>query len=96
MFDRSFLSSLAKWAQTWSIDTQWRHKLKKSEHFGWCERQKMHQLHLKIWEWELIFGHAVKTISSLGIWSPWVHLDLDSITNMQQLALSTLDLKSER
>ena len=26
----------------------------------------------KIWEWELIFGHAVKAISSLGIRSPWV------------------------
>ena len=25
----------------------------------------------KIWEWEMIFGHAVKAISSLGILSPW-------------------------
>ena len=26
----------------------------------------------RIWEWEWIFGHAVKAISSLGICSPWI------------------------
>ena len=26
--------------------------------------------HLKIWDWDLIFGRAVKTISSLGVRSP--------------------------
>ena len=26
--------------------------------------------YLKIWEWELIFGRAVKTISSPGVHSP--------------------------
>ena len=29
-------------------------------------------LDLKIWEWELIFGRAVKTISSSGILSPFL------------------------
>ena len=27
--------------------------------------------YLKIWEWEWIFGHAVKAFSSLGVRSPW-------------------------
>ena len=27
--------------------------------------------YLKIWDWELIFGCAVNTISSLGVSSPW-------------------------
>ena len=30
--------------------------------------------YLKIWEWELIFGRAVKAISSLGVRSPWFRL----------------------
>ena len=28
----------------------------------------------KIWEWELIFGRAVKAISSPGVCSPWLTL----------------------
>ena len=28
--------------------------------------------YLKIWEWEWIFGRAVKAISSLGVRSPWI------------------------
>ena len=31
----------------------------------------MFQPYLKIWEWELIFGRAVKAISSPGVRSPW-------------------------
>jgi hypothetical protein len=27
--------------------------------------------YLKIWDWDLIFDHAVKAISSLGVRSPW-------------------------
>jgi hypothetical protein len=27
--------------------------------------------YLKIWDWDLIFGRAVKVISSLGVRSPW-------------------------
>ena len=47
--------------------TQWRHKSKKYENFGWCGRQNMLRPYLEIWEWELIFCHAVKSISSPGI-----------------------------
>ena len=32
-----------------------------------CGRQNMLQSYLKIWDWDLIFGRAVKVISSLGI-----------------------------
>ena len=34
------------------------------------ERQNMLWPYLKIWEWELIFGRAVKAISSPGVRSP--------------------------
>ena len=34
---------------------------------GQYGRQNMLRPNLKIWEWELIFGHAVKAISSLGV-----------------------------
>ena len=52
-------------------DTQWRHKSKRSEKLGRCGRQNMLWPYLKIWEWEWIFGRAVKAISSLGVRSPW-------------------------
>jgi hypothetical protein len=29
--------------------------------------------YLKIWDWDLIFGRAVKAISSLGVCSPWAN-----------------------
>ena len=44
-----------------------RHKSKKSENLGLCGRQNMLWPYLKIWEWDLIFGRALKAISSLGI-----------------------------
>ena len=53
-----------------TTDTQWRHKSKKSENLGRCGRQNMLRPYLKIWEWEWIFGRAVKTISSSGVRSP--------------------------
>ena len=53
-----------------TTDTQWRHKSKISEKLGQCGRQNMLRLYLKIWEWEWIFGHAEKAISSLGVRSP--------------------------
>ena len=28
--------------------------------------------YLQIWDWELIFDHAVKVISSPGVRSPWL------------------------
>ena len=34
--------------------------------------------YLKIWEWELIFGRAVKAISSLVVRSPW-HTTFESL-----------------
>ena len=54
-----------------TTDTQWRHKSKKSENLGWCGKQNMLGLYLKIWEWEWIFGRSVKAISSPGVRSPW-------------------------
>jgi hypothetical protein len=38
---------------------------------GQSGRQNMLWPYLKIWEWELIFGRAVKAISSLVIHSLW-------------------------
>ena len=37
---------------------------------GRCGRQNMLRPYLKIWDWDLIFDRAVKTISSLGVRSP--------------------------
>ena len=56
---------------TRTTDTQWRHKSKKSEILSRCGRQNMLWPYLKIWEWELIFGSAVKAISSPGVRSSW-------------------------
>ena len=53
-----------------TTDTQWRHKSKKSEILGQCGRQNMLRLYLKIWDWDLIFGRAVKAISWPGVRSP--------------------------
>ena len=53
-----------------TTDTQWRHKSKISEKLGRCGRQNMLPSYLKIWDWDWIFGHAVKAISSLGVRSP--------------------------
>ena len=44
---------------------------KKSEILGRCGRQNMLRPYLNIWDWDLIFGRAVKAISSPGIRSPW-------------------------
>ena len=64
--------SQCRWKQTRTTDSQWiwRHKSKLSEKLGRCGRQNMLWLYLKIWEWEWIFGYAVKAISSLGVHSP--------------------------
>ena len=53
------------------MDTQWRHKSKISEKLGLSGRQNLLRPYLKIWEWEWIFGRAVKAFSSLGVRSPW-------------------------
>ena len=33
----------------------------------------MLRLYLKIWDWDLIFGRAVKAIFSPGVRSPWLN-----------------------
>ena len=63
----SFLS----WYTSRTTDTQWRHKSKISEKLGRCGRQNMLPPYLRIWDWDWIFGRAVKAISSLGVRSPW-------------------------
>ena len=55
-----------------TTDTQWRHKSKISEKLGWCGRQNMLRPYLKIWDWDWIFGSAVKAVSFLDIRSPWL------------------------
>ena len=59
-------------SESWTTDTQWRLKSKISEKLGRCGRQNMLPQYLKIWEWEWIFGRAVKAISPLGVRSPWL------------------------
>jgi hypothetical protein len=59
------------WNESRTTDTQWRHKSKKSENLGRCGWQNMLRPYLKIWEWEWIFGRAVKAISWPGVRSPW-------------------------
>ena len=54
-----------------TTNTQWKHKSKISEKLGWCGRQNMLRPYLKTWEWEWIFGRAVKAISALDVRSPW-------------------------
>ena len=41
-----------------------------SEKLGRCGRQNMLWPYQKIWDWDLIFGRAVKAISSPGVRSP--------------------------
>ena len=53
-----------------TTDAQWRHKSKISEKLGRCGRQNMLRPYLKIWDLELISGHAVIAISSPGVRSP--------------------------
>ena len=63
---------VAAWlVQSRTTNTQWRQKTKISEKLGRCGIQNMLPPHLKIWDWDWIFGRAVKTISSLGVRSPW-------------------------
>ena len=68
---RRYHSRHQSWCVSRTMDTQWRHKSKLSEKLGRCGRQNMLRPYLKIWEWEWIFGRAVKAISSLGVRSPW-------------------------
>ena len=61
--------------RTWTQDhsTDYGHPIMKSnkyENFGRCGRRNMLRSYLKIWEWEQIFGSALKAISSPGVRSP--------------------------
>ena len=62
---------MLEYSKARTTDTQWRHKSKISEKLGRCGRQNMLPPYLKIWDWDWIFGRAVKAISSLGVRSPW-------------------------
>ena len=62
-----------------TTDTQWRHKSKISEKLGRSGRQNMLRPYLKIWEWEWIFGRAVKAFSSLGVRSPCLEPSLQGL-----------------
>ena len=64
-----------------TTDSQWRHKLKISEKLGRCGRQNMLPPFLKIWDWDWIFGRAVKAISPLGVRSPWYVQSLKEFRN---------------
>ena len=67
---------------TRTTDTQWRHKSKISEKLGRCGRQNMLPPYLKIWDWDWIFGRAVKAISSLGVRSPCIQIKNASSKNV--------------
>ena len=45
---------------------------------------------LKIWEWELIFGRAVKAISSPGVRSPWLLLYFKIRSSILTIQTSTV------
>ena len=64
-----------------TTDTQWRHK----SEMGRCGRQNMLWPYLKIWDWDWIFGRAVKAISSLGVRSP-----CHQLTKCHRLAFDVL------
>ena len=57
------------WLMSRTTDTQWRHESKKFENLGRRGRQNMLRPCLKIWDWDLIFGHAVKAISNQSIYN---------------------------
>jgi hypothetical protein len=50
-----------------TTDTQRRHKSKKFENLGRCVRQNMLRPYLKIWDCDLVFGRAVRAISSSSV-----------------------------
>ena len=52
--------------------------------------------YLKIWDWDWIFGRAVKAISSLGVRSPWPFLlNARKILNLNSLANSNSGILTE-
>ena len=79
--------------QSQTMDTQWRHKSKLSEKLGWCGRQNMLWPYLKIWDWDSIFGRAVKAISPLGVCSPCLYPKL--VWNSQKTLLAPSSVYTE-
>lgn len=86
--------------QSRTTDTQWRHKSKKSENLGQCGRKNMLRTYLKIWEWELIFGRAVKAISSPGVrslcnqwWMRYSPLLYSEERNLSHSALTLIGMR---
>ena len=70
-----------------TTDTQWRHKSKKSEILRRSGRQNMLWPYLKIWDWDLIFGRAVKAIFSPGVRSPCPELKRNKYAAIQQTSV---------
>ena len=66
-----FCSPLICRART--TDTRWQHKSKITDKLSRCGRLNMLPPYLKIWDWDWVFGRAVKAIFSLGVRSPWVN-----------------------
>ena len=67
-----------------TTDTQWRRNSKKPEILSRCGRQNMLWPYLKIWDCDLIFGRAVKAISSTGVRSPCLLLKGQSSTHQHE------------
>ena len=67
-------------------------KSKKSENLGRCGRQNVLRPYLKIWNWDWIFGRALKTFSSLGVRSPWYDLLLELGGNKTNCPLCTYQI----
>ena len=84
----------SKTLQPWTTNTQLKHISKVSEKFGRCGRQNTLWLYLKIWEWDLIFGRAVKAISSPGVRSLCL-LPLQIAYHMQNSNCNSPDVWNE-
>ena len=65
-----------------TMETQCRHKSKKSENLGRSGRQNMLRPYQKIWNWDLIFGCAAKDISLPGIRSPWFYPQISACNSL--------------
>ena len=71
----------------WSTD--YGHPMKAQINDIWkigCCRQNLLWLYFKIWDWDWIFGRAVKAISSLGVRSPWVDISSVSWVNIKVIS----------
>ena len=51
--------------------------------------------YLRIWDWDLIFGHAVKAISSPGVHSPW-YTRFISVLGAQDDGCSSYNVQNKR